>query len=66
MARLCVIADDGWVALDEQLCRALLESDHALHQLGERVRWAVEDAEAHVERERWRRPVAAAPEPVAA
>jgi hypothetical protein len=43
--RVRVIADDGWVALDEHTCARQLASDHYLQCLADRIRWAVADAE---------------------
>ena len=54
MPRVRVIADDGWMALDEHTCTRQLASDHYLQCLADRIRWAVADAE------RATRPVAAA------
>ena len=49
MPRVQVIADDGWVALDECASGAQLASDH-YRCLAERIGWAVEDVEARVDR----------------
>lgn len=49
MPRVKVIADDGWVALDEGTCGVQLESDHYRRYLAERIAWAVEDSEARME-----------------
>lgn len=47
MPRIQVIADDGWVALDEHACNAQVASNHYRQQLAERLAWAVRDAESH-------------------
>lgn len=47
MPRIQVIADDGWVALDEHACSAQVASHHYQQQLAERLAWAVLDAESH-------------------
>jgi hypothetical protein len=47
MPRVQVIADDGWVALDEYANPAQVVPDHARHCLADRIAWAVTDAESH-------------------
>ena len=47
MPRVQVIADDGWVALDELVFEAQLEGDHARRCLADRILWAIRDADAH-------------------
>ena len=46
MPRIRVLADDGWIALDELALASHLEGDHARRCLADRVSWAVEEAEA--------------------
>jgi hypothetical protein len=47
MPRVQVIADDGWVALDEYANPAQVVPDHARMCLADRIAWAVTDAESH-------------------
>jgi hypothetical protein len=49
MPRVQVIADDGWVALDEYANPAQVVPDHARHCLADRIAWAVSDAESHAD-----------------
>lgn len=46
MPRVQVIADDGWLALDEHVSASKVTSELYRRQLGERIGWAVVDAEA--------------------
>jgi hypothetical protein len=45
MTRVKVMADDGWVLLDEHACAGQMESDYYRRCLGDRIQWAVEDAD---------------------
>lgn len=45
MPRVQVIADDGRPTLDERVCAQDLASAHFRRCLGERIQWAVEDAQ---------------------
>ena len=59
MARVQVIADDGYVALTERISAEVLHDEHFRETLAERVEWAAADAEAHdteTEQERGRAP----------
>jgi hypothetical protein len=47
MPRVHILADDGWVALDERIAASDFDSDVFRHHLAERLAWAVGDAEAH-------------------
>lgn len=47
MARVRVVADDGWIALDERLTRPDFDSEVFRRHLAERLAWAVADAEEH-------------------
>jgi hypothetical protein len=49
MARVQVIADDGWVALDELAAPQQLDSDHYRHCLGDRIKWAVDACNARTQ-----------------
>lgn len=60
MARIRVIADDGWVVLDELAVPGQLDSDHYRRGLADRIRWAVEDAHADMPAPAREEPVLAA------
>lgn len=45
MPRVQVIADNGWVALDEYANPAQVLPEHARHCLADRIAWAVSDAD---------------------
>jgi len=45
MARVQVLADDGWVALDELATPHQLDSEHYRRCLADRIHWAVGDAQ---------------------
>lgn len=47
MPRVRVVADDGWVALDERVASSDFDSDLFRCHLAERLAWATGDAEAH-------------------
>lgn len=47
MPRVRVVAEDGWVALDERVSASDFDSDVFRRHLAERLAWAVGDAEAH-------------------
>lgn len=49
MARVMVVADDGWVALDELVRTHDFGSELFRRHLAERLAWAVADAEAEPE-----------------
>ena len=46
MARVLVVADDGWRALEEDVSDSVVASEHFRATLAERIAWAVHDAEA--------------------
>lgn len=48
MARVKVVADDGWVALDELATAEQMASEHYRRCLSDRIQWAVGDAQQHV------------------
>jgi hypothetical protein len=45
MPRVQVIADDGWVALDELATEQQTASEHYRRCLADRIHWAVGDAQ---------------------
>jgi hypothetical protein len=45
MARVKVVADDGWVALDELATAEQMASEHYRRCLSDRIQWAVGDAQ---------------------
>lgn len=47
MARVQVVADDGFVALAERVSAEVLHDEHFRERLAERIAWAAEDADAH-------------------
>lgn len=49
MPRIKVIADDGWVALDEFACEQQTAHEHYRRCLSDRLHWAIRDAEQHAE-----------------
>jgi hypothetical protein len=49
MTRVRVIADDGWVALDESAGPDQLSCDHYRRCLADRLAWAVADAQTRAE-----------------
>ncbi|MBI5103468.1 MAG: hypothetical protein HZB46_00500 [Solirubrobacterales bacterium] len=49
MPRVRVIADDGWVALDERVGPEDFDGEVFRRHLAERLAWAVGDAEEHAE-----------------
>lgn len=45
MSRIRVVADDGWLALDEHIGADQAADEHYRRCLADRVWWAVQDAE---------------------
>lgn len=46
MSRIRVVADDGWLALDEHIGADQAADEHYRRCLADRIWWAVQDAEA--------------------
>ena len=51
MARVQVVADDGYVALTERVSADVLHEEHFRGCLAERIAWAAADADAHQDHE---------------
>jgi hypothetical protein len=47
VARVQVVADDGYVALTERVSAEVLDEEHFRGCLAERIAWAAADADAH-------------------
>jgi hypothetical protein len=47
VARVQVVADDGYVALTERVSAQVLDEEHFRGCLAERIAWAAADADAH-------------------
>ena len=47
MTRVQVVADDGYVALEERVTAEVLDEEHFRGLLAERIAWAAADAQDH-------------------
>ena len=47
MTRVQVVADDGYVALEERVTAEVLDEEYFRECLAERIAWAAADADAH-------------------